>query len=288
MASNHGVGGSTPSRRADISYSLQSVLFSAKISFIMSFLESFREDIFDGSKRNTNITQAEPLSVSWTYKQLRDYLLSLTRGRSALLPTDQYPDTLTLSSDWLETFRNMKVESQDGFERWALVGYRNDRKSILLQTTPSKGLDDRVPAEIIQETVGRAKVTAGITGLLGSIHTHPAEILEKRRFWGLKREELWHRAAFSPADMYWLIRPEQFFPFKVVVGGNDTLIAFLTRESEVLPISSAIFPQEAFSNYWRQQAQSGLEMNKAIARRHKLVLYNRAYPKTHLNKIFPE
>ena len=224
-------------------------------------------------------------STAWNYEQFRQYLIRLTEGRGALLPVDQYPDKIELSEDWLKVISKMRVDSQDGKERHALVGYRPGG-GIILQTLPSQGLSDTVPREVVKEAIKRAREKAGVIGILGTIHSHAVKRLQQRNWWKLRMEDKRHNAVFSTEDLYGLLIAEQFSPFEAVVQGNDMLFAFQSRETQGLGMPSVAFPQHVFTAYWHQQFAHDRDMNIEIARRHNLVFYNRAYPGNDLKRVY--
>lgn len=224
-------------------------------------------------RRFVRIKQSLSNQNTWSYEQFKSYLLLLLGDQNALLPLAEYPNRIRLNGDWTSVLDRIRTDSQDGLERFALIGYRTDRQSLFLQTVPSTGLSHKVPVEVVKQTIQRARNVAGIVDILGSIHSHPKRILERKSFWGLMTEKVPHKAVFSAEDLYEMILPEKFFPIKVLVEGNDNLIAFRSRESQVLQLPSNTFSQKAFAKYWYQEVGHGWQVNLKIAERHKLALY---------------
>lgn len=278
----------------------------------MELIENLLRKIKRGDRKSLTREHVVPIET-WNYHLFREYLLSLTRGKDFLLPVDQYPNAIELSNDWHEVLDKMRTDSRDGHERWALIGYKEDRRGIYLPTIAAKGLPDHVPAEVMLEERDRAKVKAGITGLLGDLHSHPKGLVKD--IWGASFEDLFDElfkedseiAIFSAGDLYCMVIPGSFNLMRGVVQGRENLFAFRTRESTDLGISQNVFRQDAFEKYWyeknrfrylgnvknfgvrRIQALTShadpWNVNTGIAERHKLVLY-KGSSGANLTKVF--
>lgn len=233
----------------------------------------------------------------WAYDQLREYLLALTRGREFLLSSKEYPEEIQLSKDWQEILDRMRQESVDGHERWALVGFKIDKRALYLPEVPSKGTTTHVPSNVILETLDRAKWQSHLIDMVGDIHTHPKH----------------PRAIFSAGDLYTLLISDQYAnknnSMIMVLGEQENTVAFKTRDTESLTFSASIFSQESFEKYWYERNgfeykgnvekfgaeraiaktpwADGWKVNLDIADRHNLVLY-KGKPNGPLIKQFPQ
>ena len=252
------------------------------------------------------------LPRNWDYSHFREYLLALTRGKNFLLPVGQYPDSIQLNGGWDEALKKMRKDTIDGYERWALVGFKEDRRSLYLPTIAARGLPDHVPGKLQMEEIDKARVKAGIIGFVGDIHSHPKDLVEEiwfRAFTDLDELVGWDldRAIFSAGDLYRIVVPDSDILMMGLVEGQENLFAFRTRESTDLGVSRDALPQEAFEKYWyerngfrylgsvkeygakRVQAITPTAdrwvVNTEIAERHKLVLY-RGSSGTNLTKVF--
>lgn len=236
---------------------------------------------------------------------LREYLLGLTRSREFLVSILDYPRQIGLSQGWHDTLDQIRKDSVDGIERLALVGFKEDRRAIYLPTIGVKGLPDHVPSAIISREIQRARVKAGITGLIGDIHSHPRSLIES--IWGNTSDQQ-NTAGFSAGDLYRMVSPGEFLPMMVVVEGNGNIVAFKTKESTDTGLDRNVLTQEGFEKYWYEKNgfrylgrvekygaeravpispnANGWNVNLGIAERHKLVLY-RGGAGNNLVKLFP-
>ncbi len=219
----------------------------------MEFFEAIKSIISREKKDKTN---------SWTYEQFREYLLSLTRGKEFLLSSEEYPEKIQLSKDWQEILDNMRKESADGYERWALIGFKADRRSLYLPEVSAKGATTHVPGMIMLETLDRAKSQFHMVDMVGDIHTHPQT----------------SKAIFSAGDLYTLLISEQYAKNNSMImalGEYEDIIAFKTRDTEVVTLPTSVFSQESFEKYWydKNGEADQWNVNLDIATRHKVVLY---------------
>ena len=82
----------------------------------------------------------------WSYDHFREYLLALSRSREYLHSIDEYPTKINLSETWHELLNKMRVSP---IETWALVGYQDGQRRLILPTVAEKGLSHRVPYQTI-------------------------------------------------------------------------------------------------------------------------------------------
>lgn len=236
-------------------------------------------------------------AIKWDYNYFREYLLGLSRGKKFLLPTKQYPTRIELSQDWHKTFDEMREETErDGHERWVLIGFRENERSIYLPKIPAKGMRDHVPGEVIVDYAEKYRRKYGIMNLVGDIHSHPPLI---HRFIKLP----FISAFFSAEDLYCLLVGHITAMGVVDSTSNESLFVFKTRNTRDVP--PYIFNQDSFAEHWYQKV--GLipvklfghrdaiptkinanlwTCNIEIAREHDLVLYV-AKPNQDLVKVFP-
>ncbi|MBI4059309.1 hypothetical protein HY404_03670 [Candidatus Microgenomates bacterium] len=217
-----------------------------------------------------------PKENRWSYNYFREYLLASLRGKDFLLPQDQYPDKIELSPDWYITLNQMRQETQDGFERWALIGFKEDKRTLYLPRLTAKGLSDKVTPDIMNAQINKARSQVGIVDLLGHIHSHPRGPF-------LQPEDS-STSAFSAHDLYFSVAKPQPMFMLALVEGNENLFVFRAKDSEDLDRS--IFNQESFSNYWQEKMLSARNINWGMAERHRLVLY-RSKAGQDLEKVFP-
>lgn len=257
--------------------------------------------------RELNKTESPPTPEVWDYETFREYLLALTRGKDFLLPREDYPTRIQLSDDWHGLLNGMRQESRDGKERFALVGFKDDHRAIYLPRTTALGESTFVPGEVILKTIEQAKRQAGITELVGDIHSHP-------NGWWKKIHDMQNIIlkpfggdlhAFSPGDLYCMVLPDLYLPMIGLAESDRNLFAFRTKQSEMVPGNELGFDQDKFDQHWAKQfglkivtvgkAKVALTLNprsnpwevdKAIAQRHGLVLYKGA-PGLDMVKVFP-
>lgn len=244
----------------------------------MEIAEAFRSLLKREKKESVN---------RWTYDQFREYLLALTRGPEFLLPSVEYPDEIQLSEDWQEILGRMGEETKDGFERWALVGFKADKRALYLSEISAKGTKIHVPSEVMEETLDRAKSQLHIVNLVGDVHTHPHHPFS-----------LPGSIDFSAGDLYTLLAATQYGQREksmiMVLEDGSIAAAFRARDTDISSIKMNIFSEESFEKYWYEKngfRYKGLEefrsdpfamidprasngkVNLDIAARHKLVLY---------------
>lgn len=230
---------------------------------------------------------------SWQYPYFREYLLALTRGKDFLLPINQYPNKIQLSNQWHETLDRMRRDTLDGKEKWSLIGFKDDRRSLWLPTAPVTGEASFVGWEHMSKQIDRAKEKEGITELLGDIHTHPSWY--EKKIWGPFKKRNSNVARFSAADLYTILLPSRYRPIIGVVEGNDNLFAFRTRSTRTIAPWQYPNNQDEFERYWYTRGgfvykgsvreygadravpisadASGWKVNTLIADHHDLVFY---------------
>lgn len=240
----------------------------------------------------------------WAYPYFKEYLLALTRGPDFLLPFEDYPKRIELGKPWHELLDQMRQESKDGIERWALVGFKDDKRSLYLPTILTKGSSHAVSGKIIEKAVEYAKTKAGIIDLVGDIHSHPNGWLTK----------LYHLQnplyapfkgnlhAFSTQDLFVL----RHMSFVGLSEGDRNLFAFKSRETHTVPDYALESNFDEFEKYWNHkmgirnikiknfQAEIPIDprynawsMNKKIANKHKIVLY-KGSPDKDLVRVVPK
>jgi len=224
----------------------------------------------------------------WNYEtHFREYLLLLSRtGKSGLEFFSNFPQVIELNRIWHKTLNEMRKATQDGKERWALVGFRSDMRTLVLPTVfgigtqgdLGGGIPASVPSDVMQKEIDKAREKTGIVGLVGDIHTHP------RTNKGLQTTR-----GFSVADFYCLLVPERFFPMTAVVEPDVNFFVFKTRESADIPVNSKVFTQKDFEEYWHGATDKPIsvrDLNRRIVEKHNLVLYE-GKPGSDLEKIYP-
>lgn len=249
---------------------------------------------------NNNIEiRAQTFSGEWPYDQFKEYAIALSKGPRFLLPLSDYPSRIKLSQDWHNYFDQMRFDSQDGVERWAIIGASTLSHSLYLPKSIKIGETDYVPSELIDSEKRKAS-NMGFE-FSGDVHTHPRLIYPDTVAKKLRRILRQFEGAFSAADLYWSVSPYLDQRMMMLVEGQENLIAFQSRETEKIKIAQ-FFSQEAFSLYWykkyglrcfqnrqgRIYAQRNpnptirfgvlntidyLDLNKGIAQRHNLALY---------------
>ena len=261
-------------------------------------MDNIVEGLFGRFRRNkqtpSQVPQVETTEgrTVWDYSHFREYLLALTRGRDFFLPSTDYPQEIELGTEWHQALDQMRKDSQDGIERFALIGFKEDRRSLYLPTVLAQGMPDHVPSEVIRKEIELARQRSRMTGFVGNIHSHPRQ-LQKDIWGGLTNSGL--KGAFSPADLYGMVVPRDPKTMMVVVEGVENVVAMKTKQSTDLGIESKLFSQDAFEKYWfekygfeylgsvkefgarrakpiRPDANSW-SINTGIATRHNLVLY---------------
>lgn len=223
---------------------------------------------------NKYAAETHKSDTSWEYSQLREYLLSISRNPENLISINDYPKRIRLSKRWHEILDKMRHESKDELERWSFIGGSNN--TIVLQENFLIGEKDRVPGKLALESIKRARDSTG-TRYIGDVHSHPVKILERRRFFGLLKENTLNIAGLSITDLHSLVLPyphPKYYSHLLgaVVEGNGTIFAFRTKETKPTEVDPVIVTQEAFNSYWRLNYRLS-ESDLLIAERHKLVFY---------------
>jgi len=248
----------------------------------------------------------------WDYDtHFREYLLLLARKKIGGLEfTGNFPRKIELSNGWHETLVQMDKETKDGNERWALVGFREGMRHIILprvfgvgtRTDYQKRIRAQIPYEVQWREIHKAKEKTGVIDLVGDIHSHPETPFRKSVFelFGFMRIA-GSNGGFSAGDLYRMVVQENFLPMTAVVDGGKSFFAFKTRESINIPTSRSVFSQDSFEKFWYKKygvqlegefakyippGFSHLELNKGIAARHNLVLY-RGKLNEDLTRIYP-
>lgn len=237
----------------------------------------------------------------WDYETYREYLLALSKGREYLLPIEEYPSKMDLNEMWHETFNQIRPHS---YESWALIGFEHGQRRLILPKMAEKGLNHSVPYEVEAAGLEKARAKAGITDLVGDIHSHPRNL----------RDLSWYippqvtsagSGAFSLRDLYGFLcdlsqqrpsDPKRSIMF--IVEGNENIAAFATRRSLEIVRNNFSGSYEQFAKQWyerygwnfkdmRPQSQSGGELaepfradastvwqiNKSLAYHYQIALY---------------
>ena len=240
---------------------------------------------FDQSREQKIIKTPE----IWGFKdEFKEYLLLLaSKGPIALEASKKYPESIELSQNFHETLNKMRVDTKDGFERWAFMGIKEDKRSILLPTIPIKGAKDHVPSKTMVKMINWAKTKFGIINIFGDIHSHPSgrlHLIDHKIPFRNKHKLI---EGFSFGDLYGLIAQRDRY-LMMVVSGDFNILACKAKESQELKVGS-IFTQNEFEILWKKKMgfSDYLEINLAIAEKHKLVIYQGRKNKR-LTKIFPK
>lgn len=256
-------------------------------------------------RREVTSTQPPDLgdpSTGWNYETYREYILALTRGGEFLLPIEEYPSRMELSEPWQEMLNQIRSTSH---ESWALFGYQDGQRRLVLPKVAERGLSHSVPYEVMSSGLEKARAKAGISDMVGDAHSHPRPT--NNPVWiipsNLANEG---NSAFSLGDMYYLLHgltkqrpsdPKRFTMF--VAEGNENIAAFATRRSlelvrNKLPGSYEDFAREWYAQYgWNfkgldPQSKGGGELaeraradapkiwqiNKGVAFHYQLALYH--------------
>ncbi len=184
----------------------------------------------------------------WNYETYREYLLAISRGRDYLLPIEDYPSQIELSSVWHDSFNQIRDLPHEG---WVLIGYQDGQRRLVMPRVAEKGLSHSVPSEVMSAGINRAILKAGISDYVGDIHSHPR---------GLTR--LGNDSAFSVGDIYGLLdslseqRPSDPRRSGIFVAeGNENIAAFGTRGSLERVRNSPLGSYEDFATKWYSRYQ---------------------------------
>lgn len=204
-------------------------------------------------------------SKSWNYSGVRDYLLAISRGYEFLLPINQYPEKIQLSKPWHELFNQMRKESRDTKERYALAGYKDDLQNLYLPKTPALG-DNKCISDEVQLKERERTQRAGITGIVGDIHSH------QNGFWnrmGGRADRIAKLASmFSNGDFYGLLDKDSGIKFRGLAEKDRNFLVFRSQETE---FDSSSMNWNEFINYWdyptcARRAMVGGEFTRLLKR----------------------
>lgn len=271
----------------------------------MEYFEGIRN--FFRKKQPPDIIPADlnaEARVMWSYEYLREYLLALTKGYEFLSPEWRFPEVLELTKDWFDVFDKLSAETVNGTEHYALIGFRQDKRRLVLPMIPTKGLTNHVSPEIMERAIEHAKQQAGIDGLIGDIHSHPSGKNPERN--PFQEDDFTEN--FSAADLYRLVIKRRPPYIMGLTGIKNNVIAMQTRETVEIMIDPRDMSQDDFSRYWTERKgfrynapteENGRatlthitpdatvwNVNKAIAERHHLVIY-RGQPGENLKRVIP-
>jgi hypothetical protein len=248
-----------------------------------------------------HISEIQTPVPGWNYDNYREYVLALTRGRDYLLPIDEYPSRIDLSEPWHKLFNDMRPIQH---ETWALIGYEEGQRRLVLPTVAEKGLSHSVPERVMFAGLEKARVKAGVTNLVGDIHLHPRDF--RNASWDIPSVATSSgSAAFSLGDIYGFLhnltyqRPaDRNRLIMGVVEGNENIFAFATRKSLELVRNHFTGGYGDFAKHWYEkygwefqgsdpESQGGGEaarpvktdapklwqVNKAVAYHYQIALY---------------
>jgi hypothetical protein len=271
----------------------------------MESREGIVDSIKDWLKHKKALIKSTPESPQpipgWDYETYREYLLALSRGREFLLPIEEYPQRIELSQPWHEAFNGIRANPKEG---WFLVGYEEGQRRLVLPRIAENGLSHSVPARAMMAGLEKARVKAGITDMVGDVHSHPRPLTDVR----------WHiptgvtsdgAGAFSLGDLYGLLYylneqrpadPKRSLMF--VAEGNENIAAFATRGSLKMVKNDFSGSYENFASQWygrygwrfvergpeavgggeyavpiRSDAPKIWQINKGVAHHYQLALY---------------
>lgn len=238
-------------------------------------------------KRHLGQREISIRSPGWNYEIFREYVLAISKSRDYLLPIEDYPHSFDLSNQWHETLNQIRPKP---FESWALIGYQEGQRRLVIPTVAVKGLSGSVLYEAVVAAINRAKLKAGITDFVGDIHSHPREFLDQEK------------AAFSLGDLYGLLnslkmqRPsDPKRSFIMVAEGNENIATFVTRGTLERVRNSFSVSYEEFAAQWYKKFRWNFKettpdngeyaepleanppkiwvINKAVAHHYQLALY---------------
>ena len=209
--------------------------------------------IVDSVKKWIKGPDRPTIPAGWSYETFREYALAISRGRDYLLPIEEYPSRLELNGLWHETFNQIRPKT---YESWALIGYEEGQRRLVLPTVAEKGLSHSVPYEVMIVGINKAKSKAGITDFIGDIHSHPREHTDPS--WHVPSIETSEgNGAFSLGDLYGLLRSlseqrpsDTRRSCMFVTEGNENITAFATRRTLERVRNSFSGSYEEFAQKW--------------------------------------
>jgi hypothetical protein len=237
----------------------------------------------------------------WGYEMYREYLLAVSRGRDYLLPIEDYPSRIELSQQWHDTFNQIRSKP---YESWALVGYEEGQRRLVLPAVAEKGLSHSVPNDVQFAAMNKARLKAGVTDMVGNIHSHPRRNTDSS--WNIPSQPTSEgHGNFSLGDLYYLLSyisrqrpsdPVSFFMF--VTEGNENIGAFGTRGALERTRNSFNESSDQFAEKWyrkfgwkyngrEEESEGGGELaeqvdkdaksiwtiNRAVAHHYQIALY---------------
>lgn len=246
----------------------------------MRGLEDFRKGFTGIRRKASDIVRSEPV---WTAEFTTEYLRALAQGDRFLYPEAGYPRQISLPGAVHERLNSMRSETaHNGNERWALIGFKDDRRAIYLPTVNVQGGRTQVPGVVIAAQKALARQRHGIIGSVGSLHSHPEGFDTPKGF-----------IAFSPADFYCAVDGNG--DREMVMGiteGEMNMMVFASAETRHALLDPVV-TQEVFNGFWEREFERRdpllhalgvigeryfepediTAMNKAIAQQYHLVLY---------------
>lgn len=198
----------------------------------------------------------ESKQSSWGFQALREYWLKLSGGSENLLPLDQYPSQMEVGTDLGNLFNQMRKDSRDGKERYAVCGFKVGKRNlnqrrVYISKIARLGEGHQVSGEAMDEAEEKAR-REGIVKLLSDFHSHP-------NGWWKKLHDLQNFFlvpvggkinGFSIEDIYHLLDGEILFTG--LVESEFNMLLFKARDS-LHPFTSFFPTEEMYVNYWRKQ-----------------------------------
>lgn len=228
----------------------------------------------------------------WVYEtHFREYARLLGRkGNEALESISRFPQKIELDKTWHTVLDRLRAETKtDGFERYALIGYRPNSTEFYFPELPAKGEPSSIPRAVKGDMRWKAWEKYGVTAVVGDFHTHPGG------------------SAFSMPDLFGFLN--KFSGPKPFIRGlaNEQENIFAFRTGETFMVSEIDTPEKRFSavfeDYWLEQAgykndadrvhivpvipdANIWKANLGIAEAHRLALY-RGKPGEDLIRAYP-
>lgn len=202
--------------------------------------------------------QSTQIPTVWSYQELKNYLSVVPTDQQSIPSIDQFPEIIHLKQLMHTYFGWMSLRTRIRLsEEYALVSADIQKGDILLPFMPSQGEKCRIQPAVIRRDIMEDKQD-GLTPI-GHAHSHIPDQPTP--------------AAFSPDDIYTVVRPNRpFTAFIAVIEGSQEVFAFTTKESNNRSVKPEI-TQEVFRQLWYDKVGSDWELNLLMAQRYNLALY---------------
>jgi hypothetical protein len=227
----------------------------------------------------------------WDAQYTNEYLLALSRGKEYVLPNHNFPETITFQEPWHNLLNGMRDTTRaEGVECFAYIGTNSEKQKLFLPNFFVRGKKGAVTHETMA-SAWNTQSKAGVTNIIGDIHTHPRGYLERLHD---RLRPLTPLAAFSNSDLYGLVIGRPGKHFMGVTDGDNNLFVFRSKETSYRDLNRNSVTQEQFSKYWHNQggnwylgsgdrgemavpkspyAPTIQEINRRIAEEYGLVIY---------------